>query len=181
MFVVQATLAAGNPYWKGRLSTVDLLVLTSLDQLLLILPILFSFFTNKATLMRRSTVLSLPLRLVFPVCLDGADEPSICLSCLWKKYILNKTLHLNLKGAFRGVKHKITMFPILCFNIRAFLSVTLPSYFARTSHNCMIDCLNTAWVLSMCHFVKETHSLLIHICSSNIFSGIGKYIGCWDQ
>ncbi len=26
----------GSPYWKGRLSTVDLLVLTSLDQLLLI-------------------------------------------------------------------------------------------------------------------------------------------------
>ncbi len=30
-----ATPKAGNPYWKGRLSTIDLLVLTSLDQLFL--------------------------------------------------------------------------------------------------------------------------------------------------
>jgi hypothetical protein len=32
----------GNPYRRGRLSAVDLLVLTSLDQLLLILPTSFT-------------------------------------------------------------------------------------------------------------------------------------------
>ncbi len=37
---------AGNPYWSGRLSTVDLLVLTNLDQLLLILQTLFNFYTT---------------------------------------------------------------------------------------------------------------------------------------
>ncbi len=59
---------AGKAYWRGRLSTVDLLVLTSLDQLLFILKILFTYVTKQAaTLMRRSTVLSLPLQLVFPV------------------------------------------------------------------------------------------------------------------
>jgi hypothetical protein len=42
------------------------LVLTSLDQLLLILKITFVFFTKQATLLRSSTVLSLPLQLVFP-------------------------------------------------------------------------------------------------------------------
>jgi hypothetical protein len=36
----------GNSYRRGRLSTVDLLVITSLDQLLLKLPTLFSFFTK---------------------------------------------------------------------------------------------------------------------------------------
>jgi hypothetical protein len=51
---------------KGRLSTVDLLVLTSLDQLLFILKILFAFLETLATLMRRSTVLNHPLQLVFP-------------------------------------------------------------------------------------------------------------------
>jgi hypothetical protein len=51
---------------EGRLNTVDLLVLTSLDQLIFILKILFTCFTQQATLMRRSTVLSLPLQLVFP-------------------------------------------------------------------------------------------------------------------
>ncbi len=50
---------------QGRLSTVDLLVLTSLHQLLLMLKILFTFFTKQPTLIRRSTVLSLPPQLVF--------------------------------------------------------------------------------------------------------------------
>ncbi len=39
---------ARKPNGKGRVSTVDLLVLTSLDQLLLILEILFTFFTKLA-------------------------------------------------------------------------------------------------------------------------------------
>ncbi len=50
----------------GRLSTVDLLVLTSLDHLIFMLKISFSFFTEHAALMRRSIVLSLPPQLVFP-------------------------------------------------------------------------------------------------------------------
>jgi hypothetical protein len=47
------------------LSTVDLLVLTRLDQLLFTLNILLTSFTKQATLMRKSTVLSLPPYLVF--------------------------------------------------------------------------------------------------------------------
>jgi hypothetical protein len=53
-------LTAGNPYWRGGLSTVDLLVLIILDHLLLIMPTIFNFFTRQATVKRRSTVLSLP-------------------------------------------------------------------------------------------------------------------------
>ncbi len=56
----------GNPYRRGQISTVDLLVLTSFDKLLYILKILFSYFTKQVTPIRRSTVLSLPLQLVFP-------------------------------------------------------------------------------------------------------------------
>jgi hypothetical protein len=37
-------LWAGNPYWRGRLSTVDLLPLTTLDQVLLIVWMLFTFY-----------------------------------------------------------------------------------------------------------------------------------------
>jgi len=51
--------------FRGRLTTVDRLVLTSLDKLRFTLKILFSFVTKQATLMRRPTVLS--LQLVFPV------------------------------------------------------------------------------------------------------------------
>jgi hypothetical protein len=67
---------------RGRLSTVDLLALTSLGQLILrlylsyiyyilfiIYYILFTFATcyEQAALIRRSTVLSVPLQLVFPI------------------------------------------------------------------------------------------------------------------
>ncbi len=45
---------------RGRLRTVALLVLTILDQLLYKLEILFTFFTKRATLMRRLTLMSLP-------------------------------------------------------------------------------------------------------------------------
>ncbi len=56
-----------NMFVRGRLSTVDLLVLTVLDQLLFILKMLVTFLTKQATLMRRSTMLSLPSQLAFPV------------------------------------------------------------------------------------------------------------------
>ncbi len=58
---------AGTPYWRGRLRTVDLLVLTSLNRLLFILKRLFTFLTKHPTSIRRSTVLSLLPHLVFPV------------------------------------------------------------------------------------------------------------------
>ncbi len=45
---------------KGKASVIDLLVLTTLYLLIFKLKILFTFFTKQATLMRRSTVLSLP-------------------------------------------------------------------------------------------------------------------------
>jgi hypothetical protein len=47
------------------LSTVDLLVLDNLDELLFIMNILFTFITKQATLVR-SVVLSLPLQPVLP-------------------------------------------------------------------------------------------------------------------
>jgi hypothetical protein len=58
---------------------VDLLVLTSLEKLLLKTKILLMCFTKQAILMRRSTLLSLPLQLVFPgvtygfLCRPGPD------------------------------------------------------------------------------------------------------------
>jgi hypothetical protein len=51
----------GKPYCKGKLSTVDLLVLTSSDQGLFMLNALLIIATKQATLMRRSTLLNLPL------------------------------------------------------------------------------------------------------------------------
>ncbi len=54
-------LEPGKPYWRGNLSTVDLLVLTSLDRLPFTKKILITFVRKQAKLMRRSTVLSFPL------------------------------------------------------------------------------------------------------------------------
>jgi hypothetical protein len=50
---------------KGRLSTADL-ARNSLDQLLFIQKIFFTFVAKQSILMRKSIVLSLPLQLVFP-------------------------------------------------------------------------------------------------------------------
>jgi hypothetical protein len=72
-------VVAGNPYRRGRLGTVELLVLTSLDHLLLILEKYGNIFTclqNKATLMRGSIVLSHPFELVFPGCCRAEEALS---------------------------------------------------------------------------------------------------------
>jgi hypothetical protein len=53
------SVKARKPYGRGRLIRVDLLVLTSLDQLLSKLKILFTFVAKQTTLLRRSNVLSL--------------------------------------------------------------------------------------------------------------------------
>ncbi len=64
--ITHTKLFAGKSYWRGRLSTVDLLLLTSLGQLLFTLKIFFTSFTKQVTLTRSSTVLNLPFELVFP-------------------------------------------------------------------------------------------------------------------
>ncbi len=61
-----STIESGNPYWKGKIGTVDLLARASLDQLIFKLKNIFNLVTTQATLMRRSTVLSLPFQLMFP-------------------------------------------------------------------------------------------------------------------
>ncbi len=58
-------LKPGKSYLRERLSTVDLLVLAGLDKLLFKLEILFLSPTKQATLIRRSTVLSLSRQLAF--------------------------------------------------------------------------------------------------------------------
>ena len=56
---------AGNPYGREKINTVDLLVLSSSDQLLSLLNYIF-FLTKQPIFMRRSTVLSLLLQKEFP-------------------------------------------------------------------------------------------------------------------
>ncbi len=55
---------AGNPYRRGRHSTIDLIVLIRLANF--DIENIIYVFTKQAYLMRRSTVLSLPVYLGFP-------------------------------------------------------------------------------------------------------------------
>jgi hypothetical protein len=66
MIIIRRLISPANPNRRGRVSTVDLLVLTSSDQLLLILKMYFSFFTKQPILIRRSTVLNLPDQIGVP-------------------------------------------------------------------------------------------------------------------
>ncbi len=77
-----------NPYWRGRLSTVGLLELTSLQQLILIHKKYYLLFVSEqARLMRRSTVLSFPRQWVWTYPLQQADLHA-CISL-----IINTTLN----------------------------------------------------------------------------------------
>ncbi len=83
----------GNPCWRGWLSTVDFLVLSSLDQVLLILKTSF-LFTKQADLRRRSSVLSLSLQLVFPGTTFKFANTLKCITCprhWYSKSFLRKT------------------------------------------------------------------------------------------
>jgi hypothetical protein len=66
MTFLKRYLHQGSLCCREKLGIVDLLALTSLEQLLLITETLLTFFTKQVVLLRRSTVLSLPLQLVFP-------------------------------------------------------------------------------------------------------------------
>jgi len=85
-----AKVATKEAILKGKGSTADLLVLTSLDVVLLKLKLLFTSVLKQATLMRRSNVLSLPLQLVF----CGATNFS-GLTSLTIFYLCYKTSDLN--------------------------------------------------------------------------------------
>jgi hypothetical protein len=52
---------SGIPYRRGRISTVNLRILTTSDELLLMLKNILFFNTKQAIIMRRSTVLHLIL------------------------------------------------------------------------------------------------------------------------
>jgi hypothetical protein len=75
LLILVYTFSQGSLTERGRLCTVDLLVVTSFDQLPFILKI-FTYVTKQATLMRRSIVLSIPFQLVFP-----AFSPSFFINC----------------------------------------------------------------------------------------------------
>jgi hypothetical protein len=93
---------AGNSYWRGRLSTVGLHVLTSLDQLIFTMKILCTFWAKQATLMRRSTVPSLPVQLVFPG--ESFILKSLATACFLQCHF--KCRH------FRLLTWEITSFPV---------------------------------------------------------------------
>jgi hypothetical protein len=65
-FVILSWGITGKPCSRERLSTTDILVLTSLDQLIFKLKILFTFIAKQGTLMWKLTVLRLPRLAVFP-------------------------------------------------------------------------------------------------------------------
>ncbi len=76
----------------GRVSTVDLLVLTSLDQLVSELKILFTIFTKQPTLMRSSTVQSLPPQLAFTGPVFAGKAPYRGVPCKARKAAAGGTL-----------------------------------------------------------------------------------------
>jgi hypothetical protein len=107
---------AGKPYWRGKLSTVDLLALTSSYQLLLIMQTSFTFYIKQAALMRRSTVMSLTLRWAFPApaTVYSASMVVVSVNSVFKMIFfenssLQKFLIISLAVAFLAPTHFVSM------------------------------------------------------------------------
>ncbi len=94
------SLKAGNPYWKGKLNTVDLLWLTSFTSASFDNENINYFFEKTDTLMRRSAVLSLPLKLVFLVDELVWNKLEVVINMILIRAIPGKT---NKKGRFDTV------------------------------------------------------------------------------
>jgi hypothetical protein len=74
------TSPSGKSYRRGRLSTVDLLVITSLDELLVIMQTLFTFKkTRYLTVEANRTENSLAIGFPFPSVLVSASVKQIIL------------------------------------------------------------------------------------------------------
>jgi len=84
---------AGKSFWRGRLSTVDLLVLTSLDQILILLEILFTFFyktsypTEEINCTQPAPSVSIPL-----------VQIHLHVIQLWHHFLFSKTHRFNYKS-----------------------------------------------------------------------------------
>ncbi len=59
-------IEAGKTKWRERLSTVDLLVITTLEQLIFMLKIVFTLLEKQATSRGGQMYLAFPFQLVFP-------------------------------------------------------------------------------------------------------------------
>jgi hypothetical protein len=80
---------AESPYLRGRMSTVDLLVLTNSDLLVLILKRYIFFLQKEVILMGRSAVLSLPLLQGFP-------------ASSFKRHLMGETKSLRTRGCIKN-------------------------------------------------------------------------------
>ncbi len=90
-----------KPYLRGRFSTVDLHIRPGIDHLLFKLLILPSFFTKQATLMRRSTVRSLPPQLPF-----RGYRISYKFGYIWAFKYLHQRILFHFKKLFSAKKSK---------------------------------------------------------------------------
>ncbi len=69
--------------WEGSVQLTSLLI-TNLDQLILILKILFTFVTKQVSLIRRTTVLSLPFQLLLSDLEKSNVFPNYLKSHIWQ-------------------------------------------------------------------------------------------------
>jgi hypothetical protein len=91
-----ARVKSGNPYWRGWLSTVELVVLTCLDRVFLYCRFYLSFFTKQTSLIWWSMVLSLPLQSVFPGEINKNNWHRVTMKCSYSTYLLQLPSLLNL-------------------------------------------------------------------------------------
>jgi hypothetical protein len=163
------SLQPGNPYWRGWLSTVDLLVPTNFDQLLMIFQTTFTFYKKQDTLMRRSIVLSLPLQLVFPAtscCLSA--KPKATLDQYFSPFSLSRLGSSPQPGNTKGEVSLYHWPPVWLVWISLFckykqLSVVIQLIPNKSNRRSTVQLLSISIPLSIpCHNTKMMKQVFYH-------------------
>ncbi len=128
-------LCPGYPHCRGNISTVNLLVLTSSDQLHFLLKLYF--ITKQPSLKRRSTVLCLPLQWGFPassIKVSSINWANLLIS-ISQNFCFN--VQLEIKKVFLTLQKfniSITLRTVISTDVRS-IPFSVQKFMSRKCHN----------------------------------------------
>ncbi len=136
---------------KGK-DQFDLLLLTSLEQLFLILKLCFYFFAKQPTLMRRSIVLSLPLQWGFLVLIKRGTSCTFNLLAVTslghQVFFIENIFYQSFKTSYLNEEFNCT---------KPFLSLSVPGFgsgYKRLDNDIDFCCLLAKCLLTKCLLAK---------------------------
>ncbi len=122
---------SGKSYWKETLSTVDLLALTSLDQLIFILIMSYTFITKQATIMSRLTILSFPVKLAFPADRTGMMVRTLGLHFKLSPFETSGSIHNTSFSSLLHYMLSVILLNVIMLNVVVSQSTLVSAYYYK--------------------------------------------------